>query len=50
MPQTNSGPGTNLDGTTGNPPGTAAGGAVDVTLGMNTTGANPGGTSAVTPR
>jgi len=32
---------TNLDGTTGNPPGTAAGRVVDKTLGTNTTGANP---------
>lgn len=31
----------NLDGTTGNPPGTAAGRAVDRTLGTNTMGANP---------
>ncbi len=40
--QTRSAPGaTNLDGTTGNQPGTAAGRAVDRTLGTNTTGANP---------
>lgn len=36
------------DGTPGNPPGTAAGRAMDRTLGTNTTGANPGGTSAAT--
>ena len=32
---------TNLDGTTGNQPGTAAGRAMDRTLGTNTTGSNP---------
>ena len=31
------------DGTPGNPPGTAAGRAVDRTLGTNSTGANPQG-------
>ncbi len=40
----------NLDGTTGNPPGTAAGRAVDRTLGTNATGTNLNGSSAVTPR
>ena len=40
----------NLDGTTGNQPGTAAGRTMDRTLGTNTTGANPGGTSAAAPR
>ncbi len=51
MPQATSTPGaTNLDGTTGNPPGTAAGRAMDRTLGTNATGANPAGTSAATPR
>jgi hypothetical protein len=37
----NSGTDRNLDGTTGNPPGTAATRAMDRTLGTNTTGANP---------
>jgi len=41
---------TNLDGTTGNQPGTAAGRAMDRTLGTNTTGTNPAGTSAAAPR
>ena len=51
MPQAMSTSGaTNLDGTTGNQPGTAAGRTVDRTLGTNTTGANPTGTSAATPR
>ncbi len=35
--------GTARDGTTANPPGTAAGRATDRALGTNTTGANPGG-------
>ena len=49
--QTMSVPGeANLGGTTGNQPGTAAGRAMDRTLGTNTTGANPSGTSAATPR
>lgn len=48
--QRNSAPGTNLDGTTGNPPGTAASRAIVMTLGTDITGANPGGTSAVTSR
>ncbi len=39
--QTSSAPGANLDGTTGNPPGTAADRILDRTLGTNTTGANP---------
>jgi len=43
-------PGANLDGTTGNQPGTAAGRVMDRTLGTNTTGANPTGTTATTPR
>jgi hypothetical protein len=34
------------DGSPGNPPGTAAGRAVDRTLGTNTTGANPGAGNA----
>jgi hypothetical protein len=38
------------DGTAGNPPGTAAGRAVDRTLGTNTTGANPTGTNTGTTR
>ena len=42
-------PGT-TDGTPGNPPGTAAGRAMDRTLGTNTTGTNPAGSSATTPR
>ncbi len=51
MAQTMSTPGAaNLDGTTGNQPGTAAGRALDRTLGTNATGANPVGTSATTPR
>ncbi len=51
MPRAMSAPGaTNLDGTTGNQPGTAAGRMMDRTLGTNTTGANPAGTSAATPR
>ncbi len=33
--------GRNLDGTTGNPPGTAAGRTMDRTLGTNTSGTNP---------
>lgn len=41
--------GRNLDGTTGNPPGTAAGRAMDRTLGTNTTGTNTNGRSAVSP-
>jgi hypothetical protein len=36
------------DGTPGNPPGTAAGRAVDRTLGTNATGANPNGANAPT--
>jgi len=48
--QTMSAPGTNLDGTTGNQPGTAAGRVIDKTLGTNASGANPSGTSAATPR
>jgi len=48
--QTMSVPGASNLGTTGNPPGTAAGRAMDRTLGTNTTGANPSGTSAATPR
>jgi len=43
-------PGTNLDGTTGNQTGSAAGRAMDRTLGTNTTGANPSGTSAASLR
>ncbi len=51
MPQAMAAPGaTNLDGTTGNQPGTAAGRTMDRTLGTNTTGANPVGTSNATPR
>ena len=51
MPQAMSAPGaTNLDGTSGSQPGTAAGRMMDRTLGTNTTGANPTGTSATTPR
>ena len=55
MAQTMSTPGStmgtrNLDGTTGNPPGTALGRATDRTLGTNTTGTNPNGSSAVAPR
>lgn len=41
--------GRNVDGTTGNPPGTAAGRAMDRTLGTNTTGANANGRSVVSP-
>ncbi len=48
--QTTSVPGTSSLGGTGNQPGTAAGRAIDRTLGTNTTGANPSGTSAATPR
>ena len=40
----------NLDGTTGNQPGTAAGRAMDRTLGTNATGTNPGRSNATTPR
>ncbi len=36
------------DGTPGNPPGTAAGRAMDRTLGTNTTGTNPAGSNATT--
>ena len=35
----------NLDGTTGNPPGTAATRAIDRNVGTNTSGANPSGTA-----
>ncbi len=35
----------NLDGITGNQPGTTAGRAIDRTLGTNTSGANPGGSN-----
>lgn len=41
--------GRNLDGTTGSQPGTAAGRAMDRTLGTNATGVNPGGSNAVAP-
>lgn len=37
--------GRNVDGTVGNPPGTAAGRALDRSLGTNSTGANPAGTT-----
>ena len=40
-------PARNIDGTTGNPPGTAATRAMDRTLGTNTTGTNP--PAATTP-
>ena len=55
MAQTMSTPGSttgtrNLDGTVGNQPGTALGRATDRTLGTNTTGSNPNGSSAVAPR
>lgn len=38
--------GRNIDGTVGNPPGTAAGRALDRSLGTNSTGTNPAGTNA----
>ena len=58
MAQTMSAPGStsggvgarNLDGTVGNQPGTAAGRALDRTLGTNATGTNANGSSAVAPR
>ena len=40
----------NLDGTVGNQPSTAAGRALDRTLGTNANGTNPNGSNAVAPR
>lgn len=51
MPQAMSAPSaTSVGGTTSSQAGTAAGQTMDRTLGTNTTGANPAGTSASTPR
>lgn len=54
MAQATSAPGSTMGSapgsTMGSQPGTTAGRAVDRTLGTNTTGTNPNGSSAVTPR